>query len=262
MFGQATGWFLGLTLITVLPLNGQAHCSISAPEAKACVQTSLLIASHCQNESKAAEEWLDVGDSRGVWELIHPDGQVEKSQGSRYTTAPSLIRLAPGEESTIITPVTRWFALTSAGTYHLRLRVGVSHSAPLQTNEISFGITPCDDADVLAACREFLRGNSTQPASTVGLEAIGGFNRAAAVPCMAEALARNSTKFASIFDGLARIQTPEAVSILIHSFDTGDGFVRLGAWEALHRVNTPALSPELRQKIGRVLKEKPVTFVN
>ncbi len=152
--GQATGWFLGLALITVLPLNGQAHCSISASETKACVQTSLLIAIHCQNESKATEEWLDVGDSRGVWELIHPYGQVEKSQGSRYTTAPSLIRLAPGEESTIITPVTRWFALSSAGTYRLRLRVDISGSAPLQTNEISFGVTPCGDADVLAACRE------------------------------------------------------------------------------------------------------------
>jgi HEAT repeat protein len=75
---------------------------------------------------------------------------------------------------------------------------------------------------------------------------------------MAEALARNSTEFVSVVDGLARIQTPEAIRILIHSFDTSEAFVRLAAWEALHRVDASALSPELRQEVSRVLNATPI----
>src|SRR5206468_12713090 len=95
------GWFLGC-LMGALPLIGQAHCEISVPETKVCARASLLITLHCQNDSDAAEEWLD---ETMVWELVHPDGHAEKSQGSRYSTAANLVRLEPGQAATNIAPL-------------------------------------------------------------------------------------------------------------------------------------------------------------
>jgi hypothetical protein len=255
---QAMGWLLGLILAAALPLRGQAHCDINVPETNVCARASLLVTLHCQNDSNAAEEWFD---EEGVWELVHPDGHAEKSQGSRYSTAVDLVRLEPGQEVTTIAPLTRWFALDSAGTYRVRYLGKASGAGPLPTSEIRLRATACNDAKVLAACREFLQGSSTETTSGVDLEAIGGFNSAAAVPCMAEALARNSIQFVSIVDGLARIQTPDAILLLIHSFDTGDGFVRLASWSALGRVDTSTLPPELRQEVSRALKEAPIVVL-
>ncbi|HTG35477.1 MAG TPA: hypothetical protein VLB76_21355 [Thermoanaerobaculia bacterium] len=95
-----------------------------------------------------------------------------------------------------------------------------------------------------------------------GREAVAGFDSAAAVPCMQEALARKSSFSISIIDGLARIQSPAAINILLKQFEIGNAFDRLGVWQALGRIDTTTLSDELRAKVDKVLKEKPISFVN
>src|ERR1700686_175426 len=111
--------------------------------------------------------------------------------------------LAPGDELSLTIPLTRWFALTDPGSYHLRFRLqDASGVLQTETNEIGFSVTPCTDAATLAECRVFLSGQHED------LEAVAGFDSTAAFPCMQEALARNSTSSVGIIDGLARIQSP------------------------------------------------------
>lgn len=117
-------------------------------------------------------------------------------------------------------------------------------------------MTPCADDAILAECRVFLNGQHEN------LEAVAGFDSAAAVPCMQEALARKSSFSVSIIDGLARVQSPAAINILLKQFEIGNALDRLGVWQALGRIDTTTLSDELRAKVDKVLKEKPISFVN
>jgi len=235
----------------------EAGCSIAAVQPRVCVSSSLLITIHCRNDAQTPLEWLEPNDRRAAWELTRPDKKVERTSASRYTTSTQLISVAPGNELSVTIPVTRWFALADAGSYFLRFRLqDTSGALQIETNEIGFSVTPCADDAILTACRVFLSGQHED------FEAVAGFDSAAAVPCMQEALARNSTSSVSVIDGLARIQSTTAISILLKEFEIGNAFDRLAAWQALHRVNMSALSSELRQKVSKVLKETPITLVN
>ncbi len=247
---SASGLLLSLILVLSAPANEAGECSLAIAQPQVCVKSSLLITIRCRNETKAPWEWVEPNDRRATWELTRPDQQAVRTSASRYTMSSELISVAPGHELNLSLPVTRWFALPSPGSYRLRF----SLPSAFETNEIGFNVTPCTDDAILAACRSFLNGQHKD------LEAIAGFDSAAAVTCMQEALAHQSEFSVSIIDGLARIQSPAAVDVLLKQFEIGNAFDRLGVWQALHRIDTSKLSDELQKRVAKVLKEQPITL--
>ena len=252
---QAAPWLFGFILAIGTPVKGRAQCSISVAEPQLCAQTSLSVTIRCRNESPSPLEWLETDNRRASWELTRPDGSSETAYRSRYSVGPRLLELPSGEELSVTAPLTRWFALADPGSYRLRFRLhDRSDSMLLETNEVSFSVKPCDAEAILTACQTFLNK------SPADLEAVSGFETEAALPCMKEALARGSAQSVSIIEGLARINTPATIDVLVKHFYDSDAFDRLAVWQALHRVNTSGLSAELQERVSKVLKEKPVSI--
>lgn len=249
----------GLALLGVLlgfsgTFTAHAECSLGVEQPEACVKTSVGITVLCRNKSAQVIEWLDTNDPSGEWELTRPNGQRVVAYRSRYPVSPELVSLAPGQEVTMGLPLTRWFTLAEAGTYHLRYRLpGGSGSGPLESGAVTFTMVPCDAMTILGKCRELL----VKPAPDG--ERIGGFEDEAAFPCLEEALSTGVAPLSAIVSTLARSNTEAGTIILVNHYSAGGAFDRLAVWESLHGIDTTGLSEGLREQVGAILKEQPVT---
>lgn len=252
---QPVVWIFGMVLTLSSPVGEPGKCSLTATQPQVCVNSSLLINMHCQNDSQALWEWIEPNGQRAIWELTRPTKQVNSASESRYAMASELISVAPGHELNLTLPVTRWFSLSDPGAYSLQFHLhSASGSLQIESNKVAFTVKSCTDEAILAECRTFFKGQREN------LEAVAGFDSAAAIPCMQEALSKNSEFMFGIIDGLARIHSPEAINILLKRFESGNAFDRLGVWQALHRIDTSKLSAELRKKVEETLKQQPVTI--
>lgn len=253
---KPANWMILVFILSIcLARIGQAQCILSVAEPQICVLTSLLATIRCHNETGNLMEWLDTNDQKAVWVLIRPNGQQETASNSRYSQASNLISMSPGKEAELSAPLTRWFSLRDTGTYRLRFKLrDASRSIWSESNEVSFHAILCKKESVLASCQGYL--NRKPP----DLEAVSGLDSEAAIPCIEEALSRKSDQSVSLIEGLARINTPEAIMAIVKHFDKADAFDRLAVWQALHRIDASSLSTSLRDRIREILKEAPIIF--
>src|SRR4051795_6513379 len=136
---QSITWLLSLALALGPSTKGATDCRLSIAQPQACAQSSLFVTLSCRSESQKPLEWLEPNDSRVEWELKRPDGQVERTNVSRYSTSPELVSVALGNDLSLTLPVTRWFSIKIPGAYRLRFHLkDMVDSAQIETNIAEF----------------------------------------------------------------------------------------------------------------------------
>lgn len=176
-----------------------------------------------------------------------------------------LIEISPNERTGARVPLSRWIRLEAPGVYHLALigclgsRAGEDPGGPVVSPEVTLGVLPLDKAWLAGTCDELaqkaLSSDDQQAKETA--KALSRIDSPVAVPYLKKVLAADAYASFFVVSGLARIDTPETMKILIEAFEKASGFTRERIKECLSLMKTRIEDPELRQKLDAILAWQP-----
>lgn len=254
---------------TDIPGSGGVECSLSAEKAAVGALEPVWLNVDCENRGAAAYALLlGPGGPAGLRVLPSVAGKACWSSvfNDPFLSArPSVVEVPAHGKSSLRVPLNRWFRFPDAGRYSVTLidcrgsRDGKDPGAGALSPAVSFEVLPLDGTRLAGACEQLVRdaasgdGEKSQEAA----EALGLLDSPEAVPCLKKALAAND--FASFFavPGLARINTPETVRILIDAFDGANGFTRMRIREGLFQMKPRIDDPALRHRLDLILAWQP-----
>lgn len=173
--------------------------------------------------------------------------------------------IPPHAKARVRVLLNRWFRLSEAGRYSVVLidcrnsREGEDPGGSALTTEVVFEVLPFDEKRLAAVCDQLAQAalSSRDDEAKEAAITLSWIDSPVAAPYLKKVLDANVFESFFVVAGLAHINTPETVSMLIDAFDRTSGFTRMKIKDCLYQMKPQIADPTLRHKLDLILAWQP-----
>lgn len=276
MFMRSLGKFLLMLLFSSsivaavdIPGSGGVECSLSIDIPVVGALEPLWLNIICVNRL-ATSYTLLLGPGSQVGLRLHPPA-VGKGCWSTVADDPlrneelSLGEIAPHARASLRVLLNSWFRLSGVGKFNAVLidcrgsREGEDPGGETLTNEVTFEVLPLDEERLAASCNKLAQdalGSDADKAKEAA-RTLSRIDSAVAVPYLKKILDANVFASSFVVAGLAHINSPETIRILIDSFEKAGGVTRMRIKHYLYAMKPQVADPVLRDRLDSILSWQP-----